>query len=56
VWFAPTLHLTSAKNGVPAKTLHQILGLDHFYSALKNSGHTLKVSVNYGVCPQLCKA
>ena len=49
VWFAATWHLTSAKNGVSAKTLHRILGFGsdqtawamrhRFRCAISHAGH-----------------
>jgi len=51
VWFAAAWHLTSAKNGVSAKTLHRILGfgsyqtawaiLHRFRCAISHAGHDM---------------
>jgi len=51
VWFAAAWHLTAAKNGVPAKTLHRILGfgsyqtawamLHRFRCAISHAGHDM---------------
>lgn len=51
VWFAAAWHLTSAKNGVSAKTLHRILGfgsyptawamLHRFRCAISHAGHEM---------------
>ncbi len=51
VWFAAAWHLTSAKNGVSAKTLHRILGfgsyqtawamLHRFRGAISHAGHEM---------------
>jgi hypothetical protein len=51
VWFAAAWHLTSAKNGASAKTLHRILGfgsyptawamLHRFRCAIGHSGHDM---------------
>lgn len=51
VWFAAAWHMTAAKNGVSAKTLHRILGfgsyatawamLHRFRCAISNAGHDM---------------
>lgn len=51
VWFAAAWHMTAAKNGVSAKTLHRILGfgsyqtawamLHRYRCAISNAGHDL---------------
>ena len=53
VWFAAAWHLTSAKNGVSAKTLHRILGFGSYQSAWAML-HRFRCAISHAGHDMLC--